>query len=1369
MRKKLIFAVLVLLMICGFSLTAGAEGQGSLTLGNLPEIIMNGGRMVSDEAGTIYTSDTPDGRLYVYEDGTAALLSGDQASWLNLIEDRLYYTVSVGSETVVRERNLTDGTSSDLYRTGEEIRQLYVSSDQTLYYLSSGRICRYDLAEKTLEREQLKGTVKAFIPLETGYIYSQGAFPRADVYYNGKLLAEEVSSYYLSDGHLIFVSGGDTFQAELDALAAAGDPASAAEPYDEGDYADPATALQGTDEEQCPYCEAAAADVSWVEEETAGSLQAYSSAGTVSGFDSATERQQNIVKRARQMAEVSWTPLQDISGWDNAYTFKKGTSYTGLPYGQPIDGVFVPWGTTLTGFVKAVNDLQSKMYTSYSDYNTSIAPYYSSDCSSFVSWAWNLNGRRTTRSLPTYSDKVASQSVYSAQLGDSFIAYGIHAVMVSDVGYDSEGEVVYIEITESTPPKTKVTRYGEGGSETLADLQKKYLEDGYILYRLKKQYSVSYTHDCAVPIDGDYCEDCAALTKPVISAVEQTGDGALKLSWDKVEYADAYGILRSDDSGSGFAWVGTAWELSYTDEDVRAGDTYQYQVFPMRYINGVWVSGPHSDTTELPCMEAPEKPTITASADALTISWPAVENAGAYGIVRAEAPEGPYVWLGSVGTTSYTDETAEPETVYYYKVYAAHATDKGWLNSAYSEAKAAITVLPPVRNVQTEPGAGNAAVKLTWTAQPHTSAYGIMRAESENGPYSWIASVGGTSYTDQGLKTGQTYYYKIYASALLDGTWYNGALSSPVPGEALRAPASVQVKSYEGNAFQISWEPVEGADLYRVYYADSRGGALTEAATVSGTEYLHRGFEEGDRVYYVIQSLCYVDGLWGGGGYTGYTEGVLKMPAPTGIKTGPGRGDYTVRISWDPVPKATMYGIMRADSEEGPYEWIGLSDSLEFTDVRHVLDGNLDTRCYYKVYATRRVNGGWDNGEMSDAVPGSVCGAPENLSVITQTASSMKLSWDPVPDATGYAVFRDAGQGYVLLGIISQTEYTDSDCILGGTYTYMIRSVANVNGYWGYGLYSKPVSAVLIPQTPAGLFAEPDWDTQAVNISWEAAPGASTYGILRAESEDGPYEWLGAVNSLSYRDTSCQAGKTYYYKVYGAALGTDGVWYNSANSGAAAAEAPRIKALGVDVSYYNGNIDWQQVADSGVSFAMIRIGYRRNADGVIIEDVCAAQNIRGALDAGLEVGVYFFSTAVNEAEAIEEAAWTVNYIKDYHITFPVAYDCEGYNDETSRMYQAGLTIDQRSWHASVFLTTVAGQGYTPMMYGSSYHLTNSWRIEHLEQNYQIWVAQWPSEVPVYPDEGSSSYGRTHKMWQYTDRGTVPGISGAVDLDVFYYE
>ena len=108
------------------------------------------------------------------------------------------------------------------------------------------------------------------------------------------------------------------------------------------------------------------------------------------------------------MTEIQWTPLEDIIGWDADYVFHKGTTYTGLPYGQPIDGVFVPWSTSLSGFIKAVNDIQSKMYTDYSDYATTRAPYYSSDCSAFVSWAWNLTGRRTT------SSPAASPAVNSA-------------------------------------------------------------------------------------------------------------------------------------------------------------------------------------------------------------------------------------------------------------------------------------------------------------------------------------------------------------------------------------------------------------------------------------------------------------------------------------------------------------------------------------------------------------------------------------------------------------------------------------------------------------------------------------------------------------------------------------------------------------------------------------------------------------------------------------------------------------------------------------------------------------------------------------------------------------------------------------------
>ena len=101
------------------------------------------------------------------------------------------------------------------------------------------------------------------------------------------------------------------------------------------------------------------------------------------------------------------------------------------------------------------------------------------------------------------------------------------------------------------------------------------------------------------------------------------------------------------------------------------------------------------------------------------------------------------------------------------------------------------------------------------------------------------------------------------------------------------------------------------------------------------------------------------------------------------------------------------------------------------------------------------------------------------------------------------------------------------------------------------------------------------------------------------------------------------------------------------------------------------------------------------------------------------------------------------------------------------MYLAGLTKTQRTDHAVTFLNMVSNAGYEPLMYGSKYHLVNSWELDRLENIYPIWVAQWPSQVPVYPNLGQSTYGRVHKMWQYTDKGTIPGIKGDVDLDLFY--
>lgn len=205
---------------------------------------------------------------------------------------------------------------------------------------------------------------------------------------------------------------------------------------------------------------------------------------------------------------------------------------------------------------------------------------------------------------------------------------------------------------------------------------------------------------------------------------------------------------------------------------------------------------------------------------------------------------------------------------------------------------------------------------------------------------------------------------------------------------------------------------------------------------------------------------------------------------------------------------------------------------------------------------------------------------------------------------------------------------------------------------------------------------------------------------------------------------------------------------------------------GIDVARYQGTIDWQQVANSNIDFAMIRVGYRANADGVIKEDPNGRFNLQEASKAGIHIGAYFFSTAVSEEEAREEAAWLADILSGYPITYPVVYDCEDFHNPESRQYL--MTRAQRTDVALAFLETIETLGYEGMFYGSKndLQLDNAWETSRIEADYKIWVAQYP-DVP-YPDTPASSYAGLHHMWQYSMSGTVPGISQPVDLNVAYF-
>lgn len=206
--------------------------------------------------------------------------------------------------------------------------------------------------------------------------------------------------------------------------------------------------------------------------------------------------------------------------------------------------------------------------------------------------------------------------------------------------------------------------------------------------------------------------------------------------------------------------------------------------------------------------------------------------------------------------------------------------------------------------------------------------------------------------------------------------------------------------------------------------------------------------------------------------------------------------------------------------------------------------------------------------------------------------------------------------------------------------------------------------------------------------------------------------------------------------------------------------------FGIDVSKYQGTIDWAQVAASGVDFAMVRVGYRTKVTGEITVDSNAKYNMQEAQKHGIKLGAYFFSTAVTEAEAVEEANWVADYISQYRITYPVAFNCEGFSDPENRQYSLSKT--QRTDLALAFLQAVGQRGYTPMFYASKTELDGQaqWETSRIEVGCKIWVAQYPAQP--YPQTQRSSYTGTHAMWQYTPNGTVPGISQGVDVNIAYF-
>ena len=204
-------------------------------------------------------------------------------------------------------------------------------------------------------------------------------------------------------------------------------------------------------------------------------------------------------------------------------------------------------------------------------------------------------------------------------------------------------------------------------------------------------------------------------------------------------------------------------------------------------------------------------------------------------------------------------------------------------------------------------------------------------------------------------------------------------------------------------------------------------------------------------------------------------------------------------------------------------------------------------------------------------------------------------------------------------------------------------------------------------------------------------------------------------------------------------------------------DGKQVSYVGVDISKYQDYVDFQKLKKAGVDYVMIRVGARGYGSGQIVLDDYFTDNIKRATDAGLQIGVYFSSQAISEEEAVEEANVVLENIRDYKVTYPVAFDMEFVDNDTARI--EALSKSDKTKITKAFLDTIAAAGYKTMLYGDK-----EWLIKEVDLSkltaYDVWLSQI-ADVPDYP------YRFT--MWQYADTVSIDGIAGYADMNISFID
>ena len=619
---------------------------------------------------------------------------------------------------------------------------------------------------------------------------------------------------------------------------------------------------------------------------------------------------------------------------------------------------------------------------------------------------------------------------------------------------------------------------------------------------------------------------------------QSRADGSLKIKWSGLDNVDYYEIWRDTKDAYDYEKIDEVSDAtSFIDDTVELGTRYYYLVRPV-FNDGT--TGEYSKSISGVALAKTNFTKIEAkSGKKVALTWKKVSQAEGYLIYRKDSEDGKYNQIGKVTsgkTLTYTDTVKSNNKTYTYKIQAYNTNNGKQGVGAYSSTKSAKTLAKA--KITGITSSNEDMLKISWKKVSGAKGYIISRSTSKNSGYKKIDTVTGkTSYSDDTVKAGKTYYYKVEAYNVNSGTKGYGGASDAVAGKTAKRTKITSIVSTNEKTLTIKWNKITGAYGYRIKRSTDEDGTYKVVKTIKSgntTSYKDTSVKAGKTYYYTVETMVKTGDNICYSGDSASMEGRTAKKAK--IKYAVSNGSNQIEVNWGAVSGAYGYRIKRSTSKNGTYKVVATLKGKNNTTYQ---DKKLKTAktYYYKIETINKVNGKKGYSGNSAAVSAKTLKTTSITAVKATGSTSVRLEWKAVDGASGYQIYRSTSKdsGYKKVGQVkgkNTKKYEDKTLEAGKTYYYQVRAYKSNSAKNGVASFSKAQKAWTIKQV---VFSQITSDSKnQVTLGWKKVSKAQGYDIYRSDESNSGFEKIASISSgstLTYTDKGVKSGNTYYYKI----------------------------------------------------------------------------------------------------------------------------------------------------------------------------------------------------------------------------------------------